>query len=178
LLACAAGFALAPAAAQAEVFDGPYAGVEAGLGILKAKGTTFAGPVSSKDESGVVSAVLGYRLPLGESSPVVVGAEGNVGLYTNGGDAHYGISGIGGFRIGESALIYLRAGYGWLDGVETGDGKGLDGLVLGGGAEMKLTDSLSARADYRHIDYGGFDYVDNSFDFKGDEIVASLLFNF
>jgi len=173
-----ATLALTPAQARAEAFNGPYAGVGAGVGILKSKGSTLAGPFKNSDNSAVVSAVLGYRLPLGSDSPIVVGAEGDVGIYSEGSDARYGISGIGGVRLGERGLIYARAGYGWLDGIQTGVSKGIDGLVLGGGGELKLTDAITARADYKYLDYGGVNVPDNIVSFKGHEITASLLFNF
>jgi outer membrane immunogenic protein len=170
--------ALVPAQAHAEAFDGPYAGVEAGVGILKSKGATIAGPFSNSASSAVLSAVVGYRMPLGENSPIVVGAEGNVGIYSKGSNARYGVSGIGGVRVSDSGLLYLRAGYGWLDGIQTGLGKGIDGLVLGGGGEVKLTEKLTARADYKYLDYGGVNVPDNIVSFKGHEVVGSVLLNF
>ena len=178
-LPCIAAAALAfPASASAEVFNGPYAGAEAGIGVVKTKGSTFAGPFKDSDSSVITGAVIGYRLPLGDDSPIVLGAEGNAGIYADGTDARYGISGIGGVRIGEKALVYLRGGYGWLDGVQTGAGKGVDGAVIGGGAEFGITDAISIRADYKYLDYGGVDFPDNTLDFKGHEITAGLLFNF
>lgn len=178
LFASANFLALAPGMALAEPFNGPYAGAEAGIGILKSKGSTLAGPFETSDSSAIASAVLGYRVPLGSDSPIVVGAEGSVGIYSEGSNARYGISGIGGVRIADSGLVYLRAGYGWLDGIETGANNGIDGLVLGGGAEFKLSEVISARADYKYLDYGGVNFSDNTVDFKGHEIVASILFNF
>lgn len=170
--------ALVPAIASAEAFDGPYVGVEAGLGIVKSKGSLLTGPFKRTDNSAVVNAVAGYRLPLGEDSPVVVGVEGNAGVYTNGGDARYGVAGMGGFKLADTAMVYGKVGYAWLDGVPNGTGKGLDGLVFGGGAEVALTDSISARAEYRHIDYGGVNFPDNVVDWTGHEVTAALLFNF
>ncbi len=124
--------ALAPSVANADAFNGPYAGVEAGLGILKTEGSILTGPISESDNSAMVSAVAGYRMPLGDS-PVVLGAEGSVGTYTSGkGDLRYGAAGIGGVKLGERALVYGKVGYAWLDGVPNGTGEGIDGLVLGG----------------------------------------------
>ncbi len=178
-LACAGTALVAtPGFASAEPFNGPYAGVEAGVGVLKTKGSTIAGPFKDSDTSAIAGVVLGYRLPLGADSPIVVGAEGNLGIYEDGSNARYGVSGIGGVRIGDGGLAYLRAGYGWLEGIQTGAGKGIDGLVLGGGGEIRLTDAISARADYKYLDYGGVNFPDNTIDFKGHEITASLLFNF
>jgi outer membrane immunogenic protein len=170
--------ALAPSVASADAFNGPYAGVEAGLGILKTEGSILTGPISESDNSAMVSAVAGYRMPLGDS-PVVLGAEGSVGTYTSGkGDLRYGAAGIGGVKLGERALVYGKVGYAWLDGVPNGTGEGIDGLVLGGGAELALSDRVSARAEYRHIDYGGINFPDNTLDFTGHEVTAAVLFNF
>ncbi len=178
LLGAALALAIMPAASNAEAFNGPYAGVEAGLGKLKTEGSTLVGPFRRTDDSAVVSAVAGYRLPLGEESPIVLGVEGNAGLYTNGGDARYGVTGIGGMKIGEKALLYGKVGYAWLDGVQTGAGEGVDGLLLGGGAELALNDRISARAEYRRIGFGGVNFPDNTLEFKGHEVVAGVLFNF
>lgn len=178
LLGTALALALVPGMASAEPFSGPYAGVEAGLGKLKTEGSTLIGPFKRTDETAVVSAVAGYRMPLGEELPVVLGVEGNAGIHTNGGDARYGIAGTAGVKIGDAALLYGKVGYAWLDGVQTGAGEGIDGLLLGGGAELALTDSISARAEYRYIDYGGVNFPDNTLDFKGHEVMAGVLFNF
>ncbi len=174
--ACAA--TMAPGVANAEPFDGPYIGVEAGLGKLKSEGSLLTGPFKQTDDSAVISAVAGYRLPLGDDLPVVLGAEGSAGLYTNGSDARYGVAGLGGMKIGDTALLYGKVGYAWLDGVLTGAGKGIDGLMLGGGAELALTDTISARAEYRRIDYGGVNFPDNTIDWTGHEFVAAVLSNF
>lgn len=178
LLVTAALLGVVPEAAFAEAFDGPYAGVEAGIGILKSKGSTIAGPFKKSEDSAVASVILGYRTTLGADSPIMVGAEGSLGIHSNGSNARYGVSGIGGVRIAENGLAYVRAGYGWLDGIQTGAGSGIDGLVLGGGAEIRLSERMSARADYKYFDYGGVNFPDNTIDFKGHEIVASILFNF
>lgn len=178
LLCAGASLAILPGVASAETFNGPYAGVEAGVGILKTKGSTLAGPFKDSESSAMAAAVLGYRMPLGGDGPIVLGVEGDVGIYEDGSNARYGISGIGGVRIADGGLLYGRVGYGWLDGIQTGIGKGIDGLVLGGGAEFKISGNLSARADYKYLDYGGVSFPDNTLDFKGHEITASLLFNF
>ena len=40
------------------------------------------------------------------------------------------------------------------------------------------TDHRSARAEYRHVDYGGVNLPDNVVDWTGHEVTAALLFNF
>ena len=174
----ALGLAAAPQVASAEAFSGPYAGIEAGLGQIKVEGSILTGPIKAKDDSAAVGLVAGYRLPVGADLPVVVGIEGNAGLYTEGGDARYGVAGIGGMKIGESALLYGKVGYAWHDGIRTGAGKGLDGLLFGGGAEVALTQRISARAEYRQIDYDKISCPDNTLDFTGHEFMACVLFNF
>lgn len=177
-----AAFALAlgaiPQIASAEAFNGPYAGVEAGLGQIKAEGSILTGPVKFTDDSASVGVVAGYRAPISAELPVVLGIEGNAGLYTEGGDARYGLAGIGGLKIGESALLYGKVGYAWHDGIRTGAGKGLDGVLFGGGAEVALTNRISARAEYRQIDYDKISFPDNSLDYTGHEFMAGVLFNF
>lgn len=178
LAVLALALAGAPQIASAEAFNGPYAGVEAGLGKIKAEGSILTGPIKITDDSASVGVVTGYRMPVAEGLPVVLGVEGNLGLYTEGGDARYGLAGIGGMKIGDSALLYGKVGYAWHDGVENGAGSGLDGMLLGGGAEVALSERISARAEYRQIDYNEIDFPDNSLDYTGHEFMAGVLFNF
>lgn len=178
LAVLALALAGAPQIASAEAFNGPYAGVEAGLGKIKAEGSILTGPIKITDDSASVGVVAGYRMPVAEGLPVVLGVEGNLGLYTEGGDARYGLAGIGGMKIGDSALLYGKVGYAWHDGVENGAGSGLDGVLFGGGAEVALSERISARAEYRQIDYNEIDFPDNSLDYTGHEFMAGVLFNF
>jgi len=178
LAALAMALSVAPQMASAEAFNGPYAGVEAGLGQIKAEGSILTGPIKIRDDSASVGVVAGYRMPVAEGMPVVLGVEGNLGLYTEGGDARYGLAGIGGMKIGDSALLYGKVGYGWHDGVENGVGSGLDGVLFGGGAEVALSERISARAEYRQIDYDEVNFPDNSLDYTGHEFMAGVLFNF
>lgn len=162
----------------AQEFEGAYAGVEGGIGVLKIDGTTLAGPIDEVENSGFVGGVLGYRSPVGADGRFVLGVETALGLYTEGTNGRYGVYGIGGYRVGDKGLAYLRIGYGWLDGVQTGIGTGLDGLVLGGGYEFALREKMNLRFDYKYLNYGDVSIPDNSFDFGGHEITAAILFNF
>lgn len=64
-------------------------------------------------DGGIVQGVIGVNVPLG---PVFVGAEGNATKGFKGDiDWQYGVSGRAGFRIGESGLIYGKAGYQWVN---------------------------------------------------------------
>lgn len=173
--AAMATLAMAPGIASAEPFNGPYAGAEAGMGIMKSKGTTLAGPLSKSDDSAMIGGVAGYRMPLGKDEPLVLGAEGGAAIDTQHGDARYMVSGIGGVKFSNQAMVYGRVGYAWNEGLP----KGADhGLVLGAGAEVALTDTLGVRAEYRNIDYGKINFPDNVADYKGHEIMAGLMYNF
>lgn len=73
-------------------------------------------------EGAIVEGALGANIPLG---PLFVGVEGNVAKGVEGEiDWQYGVSGRAGFRAGESGLVYVRAGYQWVnftDRAVTGD---------------------------------------------------------
>jgi len=169
---------VAPGSIQAAEFDGPYVGAEAGIGILKMEGTTLGGPADVSDNSGLLSGVLGYRSPVGEDGRFVLGLEGVLGLYTSGTNMHYGVYGIGGYRVGENGLVYLRVGYGGLNGVQTATGSGVDGPVFGGGYEVSLQENISLRLDYRYLSYGDVNVPDNAIDYSGHEITTAVLFSF
>lgn len=174
IAALAAGFALAPAAAHAEGFDGPYVGAQGGLGILNAEGSTLAGPVDTSDSEAVVGGFAGYRSSLGGTG-LVLGVEGDVGIGIDSGDGRYGVSGIGGIKLGDSTLVYTRVGYGWRDGMPADTG---DGLVLGGGIETKLSDSLGLRLDYKRLDLDDTNFPDNTIDYSGHEVTGGVVFSF
>jgi len=177
LCAASAGLAI-PSAAHAEGFDGVYAGVEGGIGILEADGSTLLGPFESSDQSAYVGGVLGARTHVGGEAGLVVGLEGNGGIYTSSGDGRYGVSGIAGFEVGEGSLLYTRVGYGWLDGVATPEGTGIGGIVLGAGFETQVSGNANIRLDYRYLGYEDFDIPDATSNFSGHEITAGVIFDF
>lgn len=171
-----AGFAaFIPGAAQAKGFDGPYAGVEAGLSILDAKGATLAGPFDETDEAAFVGGLLGYRTPVSENGGLIVGLEGDLGVATDGGDVRYGVSGIAGVKLGGSSLLYGRVGYAGRDGLPEGTG---DGVMFGGGFETRLAERLNLRLDYKYIDLGSIDFTDNMAEFTEHEITGGLVLEF
>ena len=182
VLCCFSGasliLALTPGLAQAQDFSGPYVGAQAGIGILDTKGSTIAGPFDDTSTSAVASAVLGYRTPLGEDGPLVLGIEGDVGIYSKGSDARYGVSGLVGFRVGDNGMAYARGGYAWRDGIRTGVGKGIDGPVYGGGFEFGLSEQLSFRIDYKYLDYDDVNVPDNIANFSGHEVTGGVLLTF
>lgn len=166
--------AVAPATAHAEDFDGPYAGVQGGLSIFKAEGSTLTGPIDITDKEAFAGGLLGYRASLGQTG-LVLGAEGDLGIGFDSGDLRYGASGILGVKLGGSSLLYTRAGYGWRDGMPADTGSG---LVLGAGFETKISSGLNLRLDYKHLDLGDTDLPDNAIDYSGHEIAAGVVFNF
>ena len=85
---------------------------------------------------------------------------------------------IGGYRVGDEGLTYLRLGCAWLAGVQANFGEGVDGLAFGGGYEFALRARMNLRLDYRCLDYGGVNFIDNTIDLVGHEITAAILFNF
>lgn len=174
----AMAFMLLPATLDAQEYEGPYIVAEGGIGILKTKGTTLAGPFSHSDDSGVFGGALGYRTQLGADSRFVLGAEGNIGVYSDGSNARYGIYGIGGFQVGDTGLLYGRLGYSWLNGIQTGIGKGIEGFTVGGGYEVPIANNMNVRLDYKYIDYNNVDVPDNQIDFKGHEILAGFVLKF
>lgn len=70
-------------------------------------------------DGAIVQGVLGVNVPLG---PFFVGAEGNATKGVKGDiDWEYGVAGRAGVRIGESGLIYGKAGYQWVNFAALGD---------------------------------------------------------
>lgn len=182
-LACLIGSAgaifLTATTAQAESFAGPYIGLEGGYAITDVEGVTIAGPFERTEHSAILTGVAGYRLPVGSGLPLVLGAEASVGSYTKRADLRYSVAGTAGLRVLESGLLYGKAGYAWLDNVDSNAGRGIDGLLVGGGYEHALTDNFSLRAEYRYIDWkGGRRFPDNTVKFQGQEIAASVLYSF
>lgn len=133
LLAAAslAAFAAAPALAQdaasvdtteATAPDGtpafgiePYVAVMGGWeGFDNQPSTNSAVPIRPRRlQGGLVQGVAGINVPLG---PVFVGAEGVVAKgFTGQIDWQYGVMGRIGPRIGDSGMIYAKAGYMWVN---------------------------------------------------------------
>ncbi|ATY30889.1 outer membrane protein [Sphingomonas psychrotolerans] len=78
-----------------------------------------AAPGGRDFDGGIVQGVAGVNVPLG---PVFVGVEGNATKGLKGAiDWEYGVAGRAGFRIGDSGLIYGKAGYQWVNFDALGD---------------------------------------------------------
>ena len=176
-LAIAAIFMCTAAAVEAEPFDGAYVGGQAGWGSRSSELSTFA-PTTDTDRSGIdYGAFAGYNVPIGAS--VVAGPEVEVGaggktLHGSGPadqpiivDAtwNYALTMRLGLTLGERVLVYGRAGYAServryrnegptppVVGFPTSGSRWLDGLLIGGGAELALGARTTIRAEYRHRD--------------------------
>jgi outer membrane immunogenic protein len=169
-----------PGAASATDYEGPYAAVSGGLGVVKFDGTVASGAVSNTTYSGIAGGVLGFRAPLGPDGRFVLGIEGDVDFYTSGSEVRFGGYGIAGYRIMDEDLLYLRAGYAKLSSYSNSFATdiGLDGWVLGAGYEHSLNDSFSVRLDYRFLNYGDTNVVNDMVNYSGHEIKAALVMEF
>lgn len=168
------GTGLVSSTVMADDYDGLYAGLTGGIGIIKTDGSILTGPIDVVDNSGLISGVIGARYSLGQDSSFVVGLEGSLGYYTSGSDWNYDISGIAGYRVGDSGLIYGRVGYGTLKT----DARTFKGLILGGGYEFEMNENMNFRIDYKNISYKGEDFSDSMLNFAGHQITAGVIINF
>lgn len=160
--------------ANDDMFNGAFGSLQVGASIVKYDGSTFAGPIDESDLSLLAGGTLGYRTTFGADSPLVIGVEADLNYYAADSDLRYGISGLAGFKVSERSLAYLRVGYGKLNnGVED-----LDGMVLGGGFEFKLTSDTNLRLDYKKLNYKDVDFPDNSIRYDGHEVSMGMVFSF
>ena len=109
------------AGAQATAPDGspafgiePYVGVLGGYDLYDSR-SEFGAPSARRGgmDGALLSGIAGVNLPLG---PVFVGAEGNATKGFKDIDWEYGAKGRVGVRAGESGMIYVSAGYQWVNG--------------------------------------------------------------
>jgi hypothetical protein len=141
LIAAVAALAL-PAAAQAQdtAPDGSRAfGLEPYIGIMGG-GDVYAhqSEFGSNGRHGVmdgylVSGLAGVNVPLGA---FFVGAEGDIAKGTNDIDWEYGAKGRIGARAGETGLIYISAGYEWVNGKTSRGYPHRSDWIYGGGVEV------------------------------------------
>lgn len=146
LIAAAALAAALPTAAFAqEAPDGSRAfGIEPYVGVMGGYETFddnrppagIPAPADGQDFDGaIVQGVAGVNVPLG---PVFVGVEGNATKGIKGDiDWQYGVAGRAGFRMGESGLIYGKAGYQWVNFDALGnDSRDFHDVTAGLGVEV------------------------------------------
>ena len=91
----------------------PYVGVLGGYHSFDRASEFGSRPGLRKLNGALVSGVAGVNVPLGG---FFVGAEGNVTKGFGDIDWEYGAKGRAGFRAGESGLLYVSAGYQWVNG--------------------------------------------------------------
>ena len=151
----------AVASAQATAPDGtkafgiePYVAVMGGYDSYDRDSEFGTSGTRGKMNSPLIEGIAGVNVPLG---PVFVGVEGNVAKgISQDIDWEYGARGRFGARAGASGLIYLSAGYEWVNGkgkrgypdrsdfiygagVEVGPKDiGLSGVSLPAGARLRL----------------------------------------
>jgi outer membrane immunogenic protein len=124
LLAATAAAFLVPAAASAQdtTTDGsrkfgidPYVGVMGGYEGFESNpgGGIPASVRGDRLKGGLVEGVAGVNVPLGA---FFVGVEGNAAKgFTGDIDWEYGVHGRVGARAGETGLVYVKAGYRWVN---------------------------------------------------------------
>jgi len=155
LVAAAVPFA---AHAQEEAPDGSKAfGIEPYVGIGGGYHDFDSGNHGKLNLNGgahgaLITGFAGVNVPLG---PLVVGAEGNVAKGFSDIDWEYGATGHIGVRAGDSGMVFVRAGYQWVNGKRGyGDDKneiygigvevgpkdiGLGGITGSAGPRLRLT---------------------------------------
>lgn len=174
--ALAAAGLMAAAPAQAEPFNGPFVGVQAGwnqnkIGTLE--GDLGVVDVQRTKDSFTGGVFAGYDYKIG--SNVVIGAEagfniaakdnlvgrGAVDTIVNPRHA-FDLSARAGYLVDDKSLIYVRGGYDNLRARTTVAGlegtlsskDSYDGWLVGGGVERALGDKVSTRLEYRYSDLG------------------------
>jgi len=163
-----------PAAAHAEMFNGPSVGVQAGWVENKIGDTRTnfgATSVGSSGDSATLGGLFGYDKQFGK---LVVGGEAGLNFGTSdkvtGGTSttqvtmdpkrSFDLSARAGYLVMPKTLFYARAGY-TNDRVRTtltsasgtvSASEDRDGWLVGGGVEHALTTKVSARLEYRYAD--------------------------
>jgi outer membrane immunogenic protein len=155
-----------PAAPMVEppvnTWDGPYAGVTLGYGF---NGTTTPITGDIDDNKGFVGGVFGgYNI---QQNLIVYGIEGDIGYGSIKGDNGItetksgfegSIRGRLGIAVTNDVLLYATAG-GAGERLKVSDpvgdqSKGLFGWTAGGGVDVKLTENVFGRVEYRYTDFG------------------------
>jgi len=184
LLAGLLASTLVPAAAQAQSFQGPYVGVQAGLNhdiaINDKKDAAVAGVYAGYDYEVAPNIVLGAEAGFSIAASDRIGPAGNNSAQID--PLHsFDVSARAGYVVGEKNLLYVRGGYANTrarvsnisSGLLTSDQHTLDGWFAGGGVERKLLDNVSTRLEYRYSDLG----EDNS-KFQRHQVLLGVSYRF
>jgi opacity protein-like surface antigen len=149
----------------------PYVGVLGGYHSFDRNSEFGSAPGHERLNGALISGIAGVNVPLGA---FFVGAEGNATKGFGDIDWEYGAKGRAGFRAGQSGLIFVSAGYQWVNG-RRGWSNQKD-WVYGGGVEIGPKDiglsgiSLPAGARLRlQID---------TYDFDSIRPMAGIVFHF
>ena len=167
-----------PQTASAETFKGEYIGVEGGASTIKTTGNSFlSGPIDESNTDPIGVLLAGYRTPIRNNMPIVVGIEGEFGGTIDAFDTRFAASLIGGYSYRDEALLFARVGYASQSGLATGTEHG---LMLGGGAEVRLMKHVNVRVEYKNMDYGSTttDPLGGFRKYRGHEIAGGLILDF
>ncbi len=193
-LASLAGFIAGPA--QADNFDGPYVGVQAGWNRAEVADRTIDGqPIDAEvsRDALVLGGYAGYNYKINDR--IVIGAEAGfsgavddeVRAQSSGAsltvDPRYSfdLTARAGYLVNDKTLAYVRGGYANTrvrttlvsDGATTRASDNLDGWLVGGGVERTLTDKISARLEYRYTDLGN-----NGGQYDQHQALVGISYNF
>jgi outer membrane immunogenic protein len=158
-----------PAAPQPtfeEAVKGGWAGAYAGIYAGYAKGK-FGDAADIKAKGFDGGAFAGYNL---QNGGIVYGLDSDLGLSavkgTNGATAKQGLNGALRARLGYDlgpVMIYGAAGGAFTKAKATAgavsDSNTHLGFTVGAGADIRVTDNLFARAEYRYNQFGSKDYA-------------------
>jgi len=145
---------------------GPYAGVHLGYGFSGSAETSVGGVTNDIGTSGWLGGAFGgFNAQNGQ---FVYGAEADVNYSgvdgSNAGETARSrldgsLRGRLGYAINDDVLVYGTAGVAAerlrvTDGLGARDTNMMVGYTVGAGTDVKLTDDVFARAEYRYSDYG------------------------
>jgi opacity protein-like surface antigen len=127
-----AGEPAAPDGTEAFGFE-PYVGILGGVHAFENNAEIVRAPGTGRMQSPLIAGIAGVNIPLG---PLFAGVEGNVAKGTADINWEYGVKGRLGLRAGESGLLFVSAGYQWVNGrTSRGYGDNKD-WIYGLGAEI------------------------------------------
>lgn len=152
-------------AASAQEFNGPYVGAQVGwnhdIAIQDKRDAVVGGVYAGYDREVAPNIVLGAEAGFSLAADDRLGPTGSNAARID--PLHsFDLSARAGYVVGERNLLYVRGGYEnsrarvstTLANVTVSNQQTFDGWFVGGGAERKLFDNVSARLEYRYSDLG------------------------
>ena len=164
-------------AAQAEPFNGPYVGVQAGwsqddlgtpstplgdVAVDRSRDSFSGGVFAGYDVKVSPNVVLGAEAGLQVAADDRISRDTGSALVTVDPKRSIDLTARAGYLVNDDTLLYARGGY-TNARVRTAvqDAAGLrsasadrDGWLIGGGVERAISDNVSARLEYRYSDLG------------------------